>query len=134
VTMSQTVVRLWFTESVQPAATAVRVTGPAVHAVAFGTVMVAQEPKSPAVIAIKDALKDALGRGGAGRDHCARAGGHSPSTSSRAMSTDHCGRWPLVIDVLHVTVVAECIPRFRAVAECARRRVPSGARDAYTVA
>jgi len=50
-------IRLWFTESVEAASTAVRVTGPLDQAVAIGAVTVDAAPKAPAVVSVGETLK-----------------------------------------------------------------------------
>jgi hypothetical protein len=49
--------KLWFTESVQLAATAVQITGPAKKPVTTGAISIAAVAKAPAVVEIVDALK-----------------------------------------------------------------------------
>lgn len=49
-------IKLWFTETVQAAATSIRLTGPANHNVVLAPLTVDAAPKSPAVVMLKDAL------------------------------------------------------------------------------
>lgn len=57
VAASPKVIKLWFTETVQVAATGIQILGAGDHMVALGTVTLAAAPKSPAIAEIKEALK-----------------------------------------------------------------------------
>lgn len=57
VATSPKVIKLWFTETVQIAATGIQILGAGDHMVALGTVTVDAAPKSPAVAEIREALK-----------------------------------------------------------------------------
>lgn len=48
--------KLWFTESVTPAGTGIRVTGPQDHTVMIGAISVESAPLSPAVVSVSEPL------------------------------------------------------------------------------
>ena len=57
VATSPKVIKLWFSESVQSAATSIRVTGPDAHVVTLGKVSMDTAAKSPVVFPVTEALK-----------------------------------------------------------------------------